>query len=87
MQLHRCLSSIVVILSVATAMSGNAQQSANSDWKPVEDALGRKGSMQPGDVYKFSMPRSDLKVTVAGSGHTDQGRSCTRFVLGVQTHG
>jgi len=48
-------------------MPSYAQQSANSEWKPVEDALGRKGSAQPGDVYKFSMPRSDLKVTVAGT--------------------
>src|SRR6185437_7021548 len=47
-----------------------AQQQPNPtspEWKPVEDALGRKGSMQPGDVFKFSMPRSDLKVTVAGT--------------------
>jgi len=44
----------------------HAQQSA-SEWKAVEDALGRKGASQPGDVYKFSMPRSDLKVTVQGT--------------------
>jgi len=43
------------------------QQPTPSEWKSVEDALGRKGSMQPGDVFKFSMPRSDLKVTVAGT--------------------
>jgi hypothetical protein len=36
------------------------------DWKMVEQALGRTGSMQPGDVYRFSMPRSDLTVTVQG---------------------
>ena len=36
------------------------------DWKAVEEALGKAGSMQPGDVYKVSLPRSDLKVTVAG---------------------
>src|SRR5438067_1948213 len=67
MQLHRCLSSIVVILTLASGVSACAQQSANSEWKPVEDALGRKGSPQPGEVYKFSMPRSDMKVTVAGT--------------------
>jgi Domain of Unknown Function (DUF1259) len=37
-----------------------------TDWKPVETALGKAGSMQPGDVYKVSFPRSDLKVTAAG---------------------
>lgn len=36
------------------------------DWTAVERALGRSGTMQPGDVYKFGLPRSDLKVTVAG---------------------
>jgi hypothetical protein len=35
-------------------------------WASVEDALGRKGVMQPSDVIKFSFPRSDLSVTVGG---------------------
>jgi hypothetical protein len=39
-------------------------QEAQVDWKAVERAMGRTGSMQPGDVYRFSMPRSDLTVTV-----------------------
>ena len=42
------------------------QQANTVDWKPVEQALGKSGSMQPGDVYKVSLPRSDLKVTAAG---------------------
>jgi Domain of Unknown Function (DUF1259) len=41
-------------------------QPSAADWKPVEAALGKAGSMQPGDVYKVSFPRSDLKVIVAG---------------------
>jgi hypothetical protein len=36
------------------------------NWAPVEEALGRKGALQPGDVIKFSFPRSDLAVTVGG---------------------
>lgn len=36
------------------------------DWKLVDDAMGRKGTMMPGDVYRFNMPRSDLKVMVKG---------------------
>jgi hypothetical protein len=32
----------------------------------VEQALGKAGAMQPGDVYKVSLPRSDLKVTAGG---------------------
>ena len=34
------------------------------DWTRVETALGRKGSIQPGDVYKFGLPRTDLHVKV-----------------------
>jgi hypothetical protein len=36
------------------------------DWKPVEQALGRAGSIQPGEVYKVAFPRSDLAVTANG---------------------
>lgn len=46
-----------------TAANSNQPQTA-TDWKPVEQALGKAGSMQPADVYKVSLPRSDLKVTV-----------------------
>jgi Domain of Unknown Function (DUF1259) len=35
-------------------------------WKSVEQALGRAGQAQPDGAYKFGIPRSDLKVTVAG---------------------
>src|SRR5712664_1309277 len=48
-----------------SAQPNNQQQAAATDWKPVEQALGKAGSMQPGDVYKVSLPRSDLKVTVS----------------------
>lgn len=37
-----------------------------ASWKSVEDALGRTGQMQPGDVIKFGMPRKDLHVTLDG---------------------
>jgi hypothetical protein len=36
------------------------------DWKPVEQALGRAGSEQPGGIYKVAFPRSDLAVTAGG---------------------
>src|SRR5437867_1491493 len=45
--------------------SGPSQIGA-TDWKAVELALGKAGSVQPGDVYKVSFPRGDLKVTVGG---------------------
>src|SRR5437899_5896805 len=34
------------------------------NWTAVDQALGRSGAPQPGDVYKFGLPRSDLTVTV-----------------------
>lgn len=34
------------------------------DWRAVGLALGRPGSMQPGDVYKAGFPRTDLHVRV-----------------------
>jgi len=64
----------VVTLFVLVACSAPQNQAAQSpsqqpevtDWKPVEQALGKAGSVQPGDVYKVSFPRSDLTVSVGG---------------------
>jgi hypothetical protein len=67
---RRFSQTLVVLIALATLapVAVRAQQNASaSQWKAVEDALGRKGSMQPGNVFKFSMPRSDLKVTLAGT--------------------
>jgi Domain of Unknown Function (DUF1259) len=50
--------------SQAVAQAIGTQPS--SDWTPVDQALGRKGAAQPGDVMKYSFPRSDLHVTAAG---------------------
>ncbi len=46
------------------ALTSAASQAAAVDWKAVEAALGKAGALQPGDVYKVSLPRTDLKVTV-----------------------
>ncbi len=39
---------------------------AEPDWRAVEQALGKTGQLQPGDVLRIGMPRSDLTVTVKG---------------------
>jgi hypothetical protein len=44
----------------------HAQEDATATWKPVEAALGRPGQMQPGGVYKFALPRKDMKVVKDG---------------------
>jgi hypothetical protein len=55
----RCLATLLI------ASACFAQSSSNlSPWKAVDDQLGRPGSAQPGDVYKFSLPRTDLHVRV-----------------------
>ena len=70
-----CVASFVVAtLFVLVACSApqiqsaqtNSQQASTTDWKAVEQALGKAGSVQPGDVYKVSLPRSDLQVAVGG---------------------
>src|SRR5437867_623637 len=62
----------VLVLSVLALVEVRAQQSSSrsapaaSTWKAVEDAMGRTGQDQPDGAHKFSMPRSDLKVTLDG---------------------
>jgi hypothetical protein len=63
--LHRTIAPLIIAAATLAAI-GSEGQSQNIDWKAVEQALGRPGAMQPGDVYKFALPRSDLAVTIAG---------------------
>jgi Domain of Unknown Function (DUF1259) len=47
--------------------SASSQTAAGTgDWKQVEDAMGRPGQAQPGDVIRFGMPRKDLHVVLNG---------------------
>jgi uncharacterized protein DUF1259 len=55
-----------ILLICTISLTYSFAQTGTVDWKPVEQALGKSGSLQPGDVYKVSFPRSDLKVTAAG---------------------
>ena len=41
-------------------------RAADPDWKAVEQALGKPGQLQPGEVFRVGMPRTDLAVTVKG---------------------
>jgi uncharacterized protein DUF1259 len=38
----------------------------STDWKAVDQAMGRSGKMQPDGAYKYSMPRGDLRVSASG---------------------
>ncbi|HMH54328.1 MAG TPA: DUF1259 domain-containing protein [Candidatus Acidoferrum sp.] len=57
----------IVALGVIVMLGTPAlAQAADADWKAVEQALGKSGQMQPGDVFRIGMPRTDLSVTVKG---------------------
>jgi len=63
----RQLSSVVAFCAVIAAFAMPfAAWAADPDWKAVEQALGKSGQMQPGDVFRIGMPRTDLSVTVKG---------------------
>ncbi len=55
---------LCLLLSVVG--QGWAQSGAGSAWKPVEDAMGRPGTVM-GEVIRFGMPRKDLHVMVHGT--------------------
>jgi hypothetical protein len=55
------LATLIAILGFTTGAGG-----AEPDWKAVEQALGNSGQLQPGDVFRVGMPRTDLAVTVKG---------------------
>lgn len=56
----------VFLLASCASMPSSSVLSplARSDWSAVESILGRSGSAQPGNVYKFGFPRGDLDVRI-----------------------
>jgi hypothetical protein len=54
-----------IAAAVALALSTGVS-AASIDWTSVDQALGKKGSDQPGGVHKYGLPRSDLTVSVDG---------------------
>ena len=55
------LAGLIAILGFTAGAGG-----AEPDWRAVEQALGKSGQLQPGDVFRVGMPRTDLSVTVKG---------------------
>jgi len=56
----------VFVAFVALMAFAAGAYAADPDWKAVEQALGKSGQLQPGDVFRVGMPRTDLSVTVKG---------------------
>lgn len=60
-------AALIRIIGLATAILGTLAGTRDSiDWTQVDRAMGKSGAVQPGDVHRYSFPRSDLSVTVAG---------------------
>jgi hypothetical protein len=58
---------VAVLTGLVFAVAGSTgARAAEPDWKAVEQALGKTGQMQAGDVFRIGMPRTDLNVTVKG---------------------
>src|SRR5690242_5634437 len=65
------IACVVALTLVAGTLNSWAQDQKAEDksaqWKPVQDAMGRPGKVQPDGTFKFGMPRKDMKVTVNGT--------------------
>ena len=57
---------VVVVGFIILASGPGDAPAADPDWKAVEQALGKSGQLQAGDVFRVGMPRTDLSVTVKG---------------------
>jgi hypothetical protein len=62
---HSKLAISLLVAAMIVAAPGLAG-AMDPDWKGVEQALGKPGQLQPGDVFRIGMPRTDLTVTVRG---------------------
>ena len=71
------LFAALILIAGCTNQSASSESPAKPDstaqtpvqplnQKALDSAMGRTGAMQTGDVYRFSMPRSDMSVTAAG---------------------
>jgi len=66
MRIRMLHHAVAVVATIAFIAVPTIAVAADPDWKAVEQALGKSGSMMPGDVYRIGMPRTDLSVSVKG---------------------
>ena len=60
------LKRAIALFGLVAAATPGLSAAAAPDWKAVEQALGKSGQVQAGDVFRVGMPRTDLAVTVKG---------------------
>jgi hypothetical protein len=64
---HRRIAfSLLIAAVIAISALPRLVAAASPDWEAVEQALGKSGQLQDGDVFRVGMPRTDLAVTVKG---------------------
>jgi Domain of Unknown Function (DUF1259) len=66
MNLHISKHAISFLAATAIIAAPGIAGAVDPDWKAVEQALGKSGQLQTGDVFRIGMPRTDLTVTVKG---------------------
>lgn len=55
---------ILVTCLLLSACATTVAPTPRSDWSAIDAALGKSGTVQPGNVYRVSFPRSDLDVRI-----------------------
>jgi len=66
MNFHICKHVIGLVVATVIIAAPGLVGAVDPDWKGVEQALGKSGQLQTGDVFRIGMPRTDLAVTVKG---------------------
>ncbi len=60
------LAALAGAATLVRAAEQSKTKSPETDWKAVEQALGKSGQMMSGGVFRIAMPRTDLHVAVQG---------------------
>jgi len=66
MNFHMSKHAISLLVATVIIAGPGLAGAVDPDWKAVEQALGKSGQLQTGDVFRIGMPRTDLTVTVKG---------------------
>jgi Domain of Unknown Function (DUF1259) len=64
---RRTIMRLIPLAFVASILvTGLPALAADLDWSKVDQALGKTGTAQPGEVHKYGLARTDLHVTLDG---------------------
>jgi hypothetical protein len=66
MNVHVAKYAISLLVATVIIAGPGLAGAVDPDWKAVEQALGKSGQLQTGDVFRIGMSRTDLTVTVKG---------------------